>query len=162
MLLLWVDMIFWYCVQMIWQLVRSSWILHTSCNKRRVAPIAALLSAVLHASVFREIEMHVASNGPGPLKWVCIFYVHFGLWIFPSFHVFAWCICIIVVVLRKGSWRRNEKSSYYSPCRPSLDRVVALKSYYPQVLHERAKGFDTLWFWWVACYCSLLFIVHFY
>ncbi|CAO2837876.1 unnamed protein product [Amaranthus hypochondriacus] len=57
--------------QMIWQLVRSSWILHTSCNKRRVAPIAALLSAVLHASIFREIEMHVASNGPGPLKWFC-------------------------------------------------------------------------------------------
>lgn len=56
---------------MIWQLVRSSWILHTSCNKRRVAPIAALLSAVLHASLYREEEMHVAADGPGPLKWFC-------------------------------------------------------------------------------------------
>uniref|UniRef100_A0A803L5M7 tRNA/rRNA methyltransferase SpoU type domain-containing protein n=1 Tax=Chenopodium quinoa TaxID=63459 RepID=A0A803L5M7_CHEQI len=57
--------------QMIWQLVRSSWILHSSCNKRRVAPIAALLSAVLHASVFRLEEMHVTDIGPGPLKWLC-------------------------------------------------------------------------------------------
>lgn len=68
------------CLQMIWQLVRSSWILHTSCNKRRVAPIAALLSAVLHASLYREEEMHVAADGPGPLKWVCLFFAsHFGL-----------------------------------------------------------------------------------
>lgn len=58
------------CVQMIWKLVRSSWILHTSCNKRRIAPIAALFSAVLHASVFREEDMHVADKGPGPMKWV--------------------------------------------------------------------------------------------
>ncbi|XP_021765778.1 uncharacterized protein LOC110730295 isoform X2 [Chenopodium quinoa] len=57
--------------QMIWQLVRSSWVLHTSCNKRRVAPIAALLSAVLHESVFRLEEMHVTDIGPGPLKWFC-------------------------------------------------------------------------------------------
>ncbi|GJQ94846.1 tubby-like F-box protein 8 [Tanacetum coccineum] len=33
---------------MMWHLVRSSWLLHVSCNKRRVAPIAALLSSVLH------------------------------------------------------------------------------------------------------------------
>ncbi|XP_021841519.2 uncharacterized protein [Spinacia oleracea] len=57
--------------QMIWKLVRSSWILHTSCNKRRIAPIAALFSAVLHASVFREEDMHVADKGPGPMKWFC-------------------------------------------------------------------------------------------
>ncbi|KAL2903102.1 putative methyltransferase TARBP1 [Bienertia sinuspersici] len=57
--------------QMMWQLVRSSWVLHTSCNKRRVAPIAALLSAVLHASVFKDKDMHVAADGPGPLKWFC-------------------------------------------------------------------------------------------
>ncbi|KAH9607099.1 hypothetical protein KSS87_005028 [Heliosperma pusillum] len=58
-------------VQMIWQLVRSSWILHTSCNKRRVAPIAALLSSVLHVSIFRDEDMHVVHNAPGPLKWFC-------------------------------------------------------------------------------------------
>lgn len=55
---------------MMWHLVRSSWILHISCNKRRVAPIAALLSSVLHYSVFSEEEMHTMENTPGPLKWV--------------------------------------------------------------------------------------------
>ncbi|KAI7980638.1 putative methyltransferase TARBP1 [Camellia lanceoleosa] len=48
---------------------RSSWILHVSCNKRRVAPIAALLSSVLHYSVFSNECMHQSDNGPGPLKW---------------------------------------------------------------------------------------------
>ncbi|KAJ7952593.1 tRNA/rRNA methyltransferase (SpoU) family protein [Quillaja saponaria] len=55
--------------QMMWQLVRTSWILHVNCNKRRVAPIAALLSSVLHASVFNDESMHETDNGPGPLKW---------------------------------------------------------------------------------------------
>ncbi|KAK0586054.1 hypothetical protein LWI29_000225 [Acer saccharum] len=55
--------------QMIWHLVHSSWILHVSCNKRRVAPIAALLSSVLHSSVFGDEGMHVMGNTPGPLKW---------------------------------------------------------------------------------------------
>jgi hypothetical protein len=64
-------MILNYVFQMMWHLVRSSWILHVSCNKRRVAPIAALLSSVLHSSVFSEENMHVAENAPGPLKWVC-------------------------------------------------------------------------------------------
>lgn len=52
--------------QMMLQLVRSCWILHLSCNKRRVAPIAALLSAVLHESFFRDLTMHEMD---GPLKW---------------------------------------------------------------------------------------------
>lgn len=56
---------------MIWHLVRSSWILHVSCNKRRVAPIAALLSSVLHSAVFSNEVMHATEKGPGPLKWVC-------------------------------------------------------------------------------------------
>jgi tRNA guanosine-2'-O-methyltransferase len=60
-----------YMIQMMWHLVRSSWILHVSCNKRRVAPIAALLSSVLHCSVFGDEKMHVANSEPGPLKWVC-------------------------------------------------------------------------------------------
>ncbi|XP_062146057.1 uncharacterized protein LOC133854045 isoform X2 [Alnus glutinosa] len=56
-------------VQMMWHLVHSSWILHVSCNKRRVAPIAALLSSVLHCLVFGDEKMHVANSEPGPLKW---------------------------------------------------------------------------------------------
>ncbi|CAK9173318.1 unnamed protein product [Ilex paraguariensis] len=56
-------------VQMMWQLVRSSWILHVSCNKRRVALIAALLSSVLHYSVFSDERMHEIDYEPGPLKW---------------------------------------------------------------------------------------------
>ncbi|GAV91984.1 hypothetical protein CFOL_v3_35368, partial [Cephalotus follicularis] len=54
---------------MMWCLVRSSWILHVSCNKRRIAPIAALLSSILHFSVFGEEGMHVIDNEAGPLKW---------------------------------------------------------------------------------------------
>ncbi|KAK4423009.1 putative methyltransferase TARBP1 [Sesamum alatum] len=56
-------------IEMMWLLVHSSWILHVSCNKRRVAPIAALLSSVLHYSVFGDERMHEFDNGPGPLKW---------------------------------------------------------------------------------------------
>lgn len=84
----------WITVQMIWHLVRSSWILHISCNKRKVAPIAALLSSVLHSSLFSDKNMHVADNESGPLKWVCsfllpyclgfwhVYYVHFSLFLF--------------------------------------------------------------------------------
>lgn len=60
-----------YLLQMMMQLVKSSWVLHLSCNKRRVAPIAALLSAILHPSIFPNLEMHQTNEkGPGPLKWV--------------------------------------------------------------------------------------------
>ncbi|KAL2573579.1 hypothetical protein AAZV13_17G136200 [Glycine max] len=55
--------------QMMWNLVHSSWILHISCNKRRVASIAALLSSVLHPLVFNDENMHQTDNAPGPLKW---------------------------------------------------------------------------------------------
>ncbi|KAL0727652.1 hypothetical protein Bca4012_023745 [Brassica carinata] len=55
--------------QTMWQLVKSCWILHISCKKRRVAPIAALLSSVLHSSLFSNKDMHVAEDGDGPLKW---------------------------------------------------------------------------------------------
>lgn len=55
--------------EMMWRLVHSSWILHVSCNKRRVAHIAALLSSVLHSSTFSESSMHLSNGGPGPLKW---------------------------------------------------------------------------------------------
>ncbi|KAL7150015.1 hypothetical protein ABFS83_05G079800 [Erythranthe nasuta] len=56
-------------IEMMWLLVRSSWILHINCNKRRVAPIAALLSSLLHYSVFGQGHMHESNNVPGPLKW---------------------------------------------------------------------------------------------
>ncbi|XP_051144850.1 uncharacterized protein LOC127260880 isoform X3 [Andrographis paniculata] len=56
-------------IEMMWLLVHSSWILHVSCNKRRVAPIAALLSCVLHSSVFGDERMHESDNVTGPLKW---------------------------------------------------------------------------------------------
>lgn len=56
---------------MLWHLVRSSWILHVSCNKRKVAPIAALLSSVLHSSLFSDESMHIIDGAAGPLKWVC-------------------------------------------------------------------------------------------
>ncbi|KAG0553292.1 hypothetical protein BDA96_01G581400 [Sorghum bicolor] len=56
--------------EMMMQLAKSSWILHLSCNKRRVAPIAALLSAILHPAIFSNLEMHQTNEkGPGPLKW---------------------------------------------------------------------------------------------
>ncbi|CAJ2663943.1 unnamed protein product [Trifolium pratense] len=55
--------------QLMWNLVRSSWILHTNCNKRRVASIAALLSSVLHPLLFNDESMHQKDNAPGPLKW---------------------------------------------------------------------------------------------
>ncbi|XP_020081314.1 uncharacterized protein LOC109704964 isoform X3 [Ananas comosus] len=56
--------------QMMRQLVKSSWLLHLSCNKRRVAPIAALLSAVLHPAVFSDLNMHETDGKEkGPLKW---------------------------------------------------------------------------------------------
>ncbi|KAK7262184.1 hypothetical protein RJT34_29746 [Clitoria ternatea] len=55
--------------QMMWNLVHSSWILHISCNKRRVASIAALLSSVLHPLVFNDESMHQTNDAPGPLKW---------------------------------------------------------------------------------------------
>ncbi|XP_047171685.1 uncharacterized protein LOC124839804 isoform X1 [Vigna umbellata] len=54
---------------MMWNLVRSSWILHVSCNKRRVASIAALLSSIMHPLVFNDESMHETDNAPGPLKW---------------------------------------------------------------------------------------------
>ncbi|KAL1567204.1 tRNA (guanosine(18)-2'-O)-methyltransferase [Salvia divinorum] len=53
-------------IEMMWLLVNSSWIL---CNKRRVAPIAALLSSVLHQSMFGDQLMHKSDDGPGPMKW---------------------------------------------------------------------------------------------
>ncbi|KAL5219440.1 hypothetical protein ABZP36_020124 [Zizania latifolia] len=56
--------------KMVMQFVKSSWVLHLSCNKRRVAPIAALLSAILHPAIFPNLEMHQGNEeGPGPLKW---------------------------------------------------------------------------------------------
>lgn len=62
-----------------WNLVRSSWILHINCNKRRVASIAALLSSVLHPLLFNDESMHQRDNAPGPLKWVCVLLNKFSI-----------------------------------------------------------------------------------
>lgn len=76
---------------MMWNLVHSSWILHVSCNKRRVASIAALLSSVLHPSVFNDESMHETDNAPGPLKWVCFLP---PIFLFPRvFSLLISCIC---------------------------------------------------------------------
>lgn len=86
---------------MMWRLVHSSWILHVSCNKRRVAHIAALLSSVLHSSTFSESSMHLSNGGPGPLKWVC---THFGHTRFLTVGFSAYCLLIhIFAVHRKNS-----------------------------------------------------------
>lgn len=66
-----------FSFQTIHQLVHSSWILHISCNKRRVAPIAALLSSILHPSIFGDPSMHQIDGAmKGPLKWVSIKLYH--------------------------------------------------------------------------------------
>ncbi|XP_078440236.1 tRNA/rRNA methyltransferase (SpoU) family protein [Wolffia australiana] len=55
---------------MIKNLLESAWILYLSCNKRRIAPIAALLSSLLHPLLFSDLAMHEMSCGnPGPVKW---------------------------------------------------------------------------------------------
>lgn len=78
---------------MIWQLVQSSWILHVSCNKRRVAAIGALLSSVLHPSFFSDETMHMINGASGPLKWVRSLSLSF-------FFVFALVICVIIIIMK--------------------------------------------------------------
>ncbi|XP_031502513.1 uncharacterized protein LOC116265767 isoform X2 [Nymphaea colorata] len=57
--------------EMMWKLVKSAWTSHANCNKRRLAPIAALLSSILHPSVFGHQAMHETVDcSPGPLKWL--------------------------------------------------------------------------------------------
>ncbi|MCL7028571.1 hypothetical protein MKW94_000347 [Papaver nudicaule] len=55
--------------EMMSKLMRSSWIFHVSCKKRRVAHIASLLSSVVHPSIFGDEAMHENSDDiQGPLK----------------------------------------------------------------------------------------------
>ena len=79
-------------IQMMWSLVRSSWILHASCNKRKVAPIAALLSSVLHSSLFADERMHTTHGAPGPLKWVCGLSLSLGAFCARSSVLYV-CLC---------------------------------------------------------------------
>lgn len=47
------------------------------CNKRRVAPTAAFLSAIFNPVIFCDLGMHGSPEDHeeyGPLKWVCISY----------------------------------------------------------------------------------------
>ncbi|KAI3973692.1 hypothetical protein MKX01_031112 [Papaver californicum] len=55
--------------EMMSKLMRSSWIFHVSCKKRRVAHIAALLSSVVHPAIFSDEAMHESTDDiHGPLK----------------------------------------------------------------------------------------------
>ncbi|KAH9305250.1 hypothetical protein KI387_009654, partial [Taxus chinensis] len=57
-------------VQVMWSLVQSAWSSNCDSNKRRVASIAAVLSATFHPSVFSDFSMHDnKSDKEGPLKW---------------------------------------------------------------------------------------------
>lgn len=95
---------------MMWLLVYSSWILHVSCNKRRVAPIAALLSSVLHYSVFGDERMHEFDNAAGPLKWVCgSLHPLISIIYLVSFAKFTYSILTLNSLLRK-SLRKAQKA----------------------------------------------------
>ncbi|KAJ7549851.1 hypothetical protein O6H91_07G072000 [Diphasiastrum complanatum] len=56
----------------VWALVRSGWTALSNSNKRKVALIAAFLSALLHPSFFAESDMHRPRDNVdiGPLKWL--------------------------------------------------------------------------------------------
>ena len=67
---------------------------------------------------------------------------------------------LYIAVLWKDSWRRNKKSTYHPPCSSTSDRALAFQSSALKVLCERAKAFDSSWFWWVTesaivGYCAL-------
>lgn len=160
-------------MQMIWRLVHSSWILHSSCNKRRVAHIASLLSSVLHPSLFSDGDMHDADNEPGPLKWVCgssHLYVYEFMGVGVSVRVCLLCMCVVFVccssiglshlllhvngtVCWKASGGGHKKSPDYSSCSFTFDRTLAIKSNNHKILHKRTEDADTLWLW---C-CLILF-----
>lgn len=60
-------------MQVMWTLVQSGWAAMSDCNKRKVAPTAAFVSAIFHSAVFGDPEMHGSVLDPeehGPLKWV--------------------------------------------------------------------------------------------
>jgi hypothetical protein len=54
-----------------WELVSSAWAAMANSNKRKLVPIAAFLSSILHPSIFLDVEMHEVNGNDGPLKWVC-------------------------------------------------------------------------------------------
>ncbi|KAL2636392.1 hypothetical protein R1flu_007871 [Riccia fluitans] len=59
--------------QIMWTLVQAGWSAVVDCNKRRVAPTAAFLSAIFHPAVFGNLEMHGSREDQeecGPLKWL--------------------------------------------------------------------------------------------
>jgi len=51
-----------------WELVSSAWAVMGSSNKRKVVPIAAFLSSVLHPSIFLDVEMHEVHGNDGPFE----------------------------------------------------------------------------------------------
>jgi tRNA guanosine-2'-O-methyltransferase len=47
-------------------------------NRRKVAPIAAFLSSILHPSIFLDVEMHEVDGNDGPLKWLLCKFIEQG------------------------------------------------------------------------------------
>ncbi|KAF6153003.1 hypothetical protein GIB67_021608 [Kingdonia uniflora] len=104
--------------KMMQYLVHSSWILHVSCNKRRVAPIAALLSSLLHSSVFGEARMHeTVDDTQGPLKWVVVGQV-------------------------KGI--RRDKAKAVCPCPPARDALTISNEFVGKILDEGMRSPRTI------------------
>ncbi|KAH8973917.1 hypothetical protein BDL97_01G073400 [Sphagnum fallax] len=64
--------------QVMWELVSSAWAAMANSNKRKVAPIAAFLSSILHPSIFLDVEMHEVNGNDGPLKWLLCKFIEQG------------------------------------------------------------------------------------
>ncbi|KAG6543303.1 hypothetical protein Mapa_015217 [Marchantia paleacea] len=59
--------------QAMWALVQAGWSAMVDCNKRRVAPTAAFLSAIFNPAIFCDLGMHGSPADHeeyGPLKWL--------------------------------------------------------------------------------------------
>ncbi|MCO5564235.1 hypothetical protein L7F22_017893 [Adiantum nelumboides] len=57
-------------LEVVWSLVRAAWAAIADSNKRRVASIAAFLSAIIHPNIFHMVSMHNNDGDVGPLKWL--------------------------------------------------------------------------------------------
>ncbi|KAI5079464.1 hypothetical protein GOP47_0004943 [Adiantum capillus-veneris] len=57
-------------LEVVWSLVRAAWTSIADSNKRKVASIAAFLSAIIHPSIFHIVSMHDNDGDAGPLKWL--------------------------------------------------------------------------------------------
>jgi hypothetical protein len=51
-----------------WELVSSAWAAMANSDTRKVMPIVAFLSSVLHPSIFLDVEMHEVHGNDGPFE----------------------------------------------------------------------------------------------